>query len=184
MRYLLDEHDRLKSIDPDWCPGGDSDPLSTSDPAIGRSLWDFITSTEVRHLYEIVFARVRETRTGVCLPFRCDAPDSRVYMNLEIRPLIGRELEVRSLLVREEPRPPVALLGAETPRSDEFVVLCSWCKRIRCDDGSWAEIEEAAARTDLFAGKMLPKISHAICASCDAEVRRRLAARPNPNLDR
>ena len=43
--------------------------------------------------------------------------------------------------------------------------MCAWCDRFLVE-GEWVEVEEAAARLQLFLRSELPTISHGICPSC------------------
>ena len=43
--------------------------------------------------------------------------------------------------------------------------MCAWCDRF-CINGEWVEVEEAAARLELFRRSEQPQISHGICPDC------------------
>ncbi len=63
---------------------------------------------------------------------------------------------------REQSQP---LLAANAPRSEETLTMCGWCDRFLVG-GEWVEVEEAAARLELFASPRLPAISHGVCPNC------------------
>lgn len=80
-------------------------------------------------------------------------------------PLQDHRLRLTGRLLREEPRPPLALFDATRERSDEFVIVCSWCKRVRVG-ADWREAEDAVAALGLFDAAVLPQLSHGMCDSC------------------
>jgi hypothetical protein len=112
--------------------------------------------------------RVREDGGSIGFPFRCDAPALRRFLEMEIVPTRGGEVEFRSRLVAVDERPElIALLTAEPGEasSDRLVVSCSWCRRFRLESG-WAEAEEAIRELGLFGAVPAPRISHGICEDC------------------
>lgn len=151
-------------------------PELAGDSVVGQSLWRFVAGAETRAVYEALFDRVLGSGEPVTVPFRCDSPDLRRFMELRIRRGAGKGLELRAELVREEPRPRVAVLGSAQPRAGAPVVLCSFCKRVRVEDptgpssrGSteWLELEEAASRLDPLAATPPPPVRHGVCPDCE-----------------
>ncbi len=145
-----------------------------SEHVVGTSLWRHIGDLETKELYRAILARVRSKRLVLALPYRCDAPDRRRFMELRISPTGSDEVEFASRIVREEQRNPVRLLESDAERSDEFVRMCSWCKKVKTSD--WVEVEEAVRELGLFHRLRLPQITHAICPNCLARLKASLAA--------
>ncbi len=170
-RYRIDIDDTLQFVSPEWVEFGRRNAAADLAPSavLGRSLWEFITDYETRHLYRQLFAKVRTDGRPRMVPFRCDSPTCRRYMRLTVSRLDGGALELSSELLREEPRDPVALVAAETPRSDAFLRMCAWCKRVRVNH-DWLEVEEAIAQLNLFAAPTLPQITHSLCSECHRRV--------------
>jgi hypothetical protein len=131
---------------------------------VGTSLWDYVCDWGVRHLYEVLLGHVRETGQPVRVPYRCDSPDARRYMEMDVVPLPKDRVEFRCRTIREEPRDPVPVLDAEAPRGGEMLVMCSWCKRINVPP--WMEAEDAIRELELFDAPTMPPISHGICEEC------------------
>lgn len=167
FRYELDAADRILRVDAAWLRfAWDNEAAElTAARVVGRSIWEFVSGGETRHLYRMLFDAARTGRP-LRIPFRCDAPDRRRYMELQIEPTEAQGLRLTGRLLREELRPPVALLEADRPREGGFVVICSWCKRIRTEPGAWEEVEEAVRKLGLFDEAALPGLSHGICADC------------------
>jgi hypothetical protein len=169
VTYVIDGSDQLALVNDEW----DRFALANGAPhlvqrsLLGQPLWDHIREPTVRQLYAALFARVRHSAKPMSLPFRCDSPDRRRYMELRLAPGHAGALLLSSLTVREERRESVALLDAELPRDDERALLvCSWCKRVEAD-GAWLEVEDALRLyRELLAAPLLPALSHGICLPC------------------
>ena len=115
--------------------------------------------------------RVRGRPEGVDLSFRCDGPEVRRELDIRIVPSRSRRLVVfRTRALSEQQRQAQALLDPGTARGEEQIEMCGWCDRFQVG-GEWVEVEEAAARLRLFGRSELPRISHAICPRCSAELR-------------
>ena len=163
--YALDSADRIRSANAQWdrfAKENDA-PALVGEAIFGRSIWEYVEGPEVRHLYKMLMSSAREGRT-IRIPFRCDAPEKRRFMKLEIRPQADNGLELTAVLLREETRPRVALLDPRADRRDEFLSVCSWCRGVLVEH-RWVEVEAAIEELDLF-GDAMPRISHGICPDC------------------
>jgi hypothetical protein len=139
------------------------------DGSVGEPLWAFISGPEVRLLYEALLARVRKANTAVDFTYRCDSPDRRRLFELVAVPLSDGHVAFASLMIRDEPRPRVALLQADVRRGTDLVRMCSWCKKILTEDG-WVEIEDAVAKLGLLERENPPSITHGVCDACHADL--------------
>jgi hypothetical protein len=74
--------------------------------------------------------------------------------------------------VREESRPPVALLGPARATGSTLISMCAWCKRVHTGADTWSEVEAAVDALGLFEARDLPRITHGICPSCQAAMLR------------
>lgn len=168
--YRIDAQDRLIRVGEPWQRFAEHNQgppeLSRPEAVIGRSLWDFITGIETRHLYQHLVSRAR---TGVrlsAIPFRCDSPQERRFLTLDIRLLGGQELEFRSTLVRSERRSALRLLDLQVPRSLQVVRLCSMCKAIALPPDRWLELEEGLQALRIFEEERMPQLTHGLCPPC------------------
>jgi len=137
---------------------------------IGRSVFEFIAGTETQHLYRILFEAARRGKSIGPIPFRCDSPDKRRFLELRLEPMSGGYIEVRTKLLRVEEREPVFALEQGKGDSDRLLRMCSMCKKVALADGRWLEIEEALRTMRLFEGEALPQITHGLCEVCFDEV--------------
>ena len=168
--YEIDRDDRLTSVSAEWdrFAAENGAPELQSDTVLGRPLWAYIDGADVRHIYEVLFSRIRRDGRERALSFRCDGPDVRRYMRLTLRGLEDGALGLSSVMLREEPRESVPLLDIAAERSERFMEMCAWCKRVPVG-ADWFEVEEAIERLALFETGELPRITHVICPHCRNE---------------
>lgn len=170
--YRIGIDDRIFHLGSGWEPfASDNGAVDLSAKnVVGRPIWDFIEGDEVRHLYRLLVDRVRAEGRPVQLPFRCDSPELRRYMELDIAPELGKSLWFSARLLRAEPRQKVAILDPSAPRSETFLKICSWCKRIVVRN-DWLEIEDGIVRLGLFEEGPLPRLTHGMCPDCEIRCR-------------
>jgi hypothetical protein len=53
--------------------------------------------------------------------------------------------------------------------SDQVVLICSFCKRIKTAPSLWVEVEAAMASLGLNEAWPLPQLSHGVCEKCFAQ---------------
>jgi hypothetical protein len=168
-QYELDGEDRIRSVNEPWCAFARANEAEhLIDAVVGTSIWDWIEGMEVRHLYQLLFSRVRRHRPIPRLPFRCDSPGVRRFMELDLSVLPDDGLLCKAQLKRTERRPPVSLLDSSTGRSQALVIVCSWCKRVRVNRGLWLEVEQAVSALGLLESEP-PGITHTICTDCESQ---------------
>jgi hypothetical protein len=166
--YRLDAADRIEATGGEWERFARANGAPDLDPEVvlNRRLWEFVAGEEVRELLRLVFVRARATGGTVRLPFRCDSPSERRFMELLVHPLPASGLEVESRVLRAEPRAYVPLLERSSRLRYGTISICSWCLKIRLLGGAWVEVEEAVEAMDLFSSADLPNLSHGICRPC------------------
>lgn len=133
-------------------------------------LWSFISGLGMRYLFEAMLAKVRQDKGPLSLPFRCDAPDRRRFMEMKMQLVENGVVVFSNRILRLEFREPVSLLSDEVARDERFLCSCSWCKKIELSGSNWLEVEDAVRVLNLFTEKTLPKITHGICPRCTDEL--------------
>ncbi len=146
----------------------------TSETVLNKPLSDFITGRESVHIYEMLINRFNQGRAKICFPFRCDSPERRRFMEMEIFPVDGELIGFKSCVLREEPREPVRILDVDIERSEEFINICSWCKNIYIGESNWVEIEKAIEKLEILNSPLLPQLSHGVCPSCYENIRSKI----------
>lgn len=171
--YKIDSEDRLTVVDTAWLRfarqnGG---VRLERESVVGRPLWDFVAGAETRRIYRLMFRRIRSDGSGVSVPFRCDSPSMRRLMVLELSSNPEGGIELKTKLIRNEPRDPVPLLNPAFPRTDDFLTICSWCKQVLLPTGRWATTENAISKLGLFLAPQLPRLTQGICPTCEGRIR-------------
>jgi hypothetical protein len=130
-------------------------------------LWDFVAGEEMKKIQRMLLRRIRGEARSIELPFRCDGPEARREMDIRIESRSSGRFVFFSARLRSEERRDEfqPLLSTEIPRSEQALTMCGWCDRFQVG-GEWVEVEEAAARLELFMFEELPAISHDICPDC------------------
>ncbi len=141
--------------------------LAPPELVVGTSLWKHISDATTRHFYKLFLERVRKSKETIIVPFRCDAPGKPRFMELHIVHLSKTELEFRSVLVKKKKRGPARLPDLKTPRNDELILMCVWCKKVKVSD--WRVAEDALKELGLFEKATLPLISHVVCPACESQ---------------
>ena len=177
--YTIDHQNRIVRVGGNWlafAAANQGGKRCHPDRVLNQPLWNFIAGDETQYLYSLCLAKVRLHQQTIVLPFRCDAPDRRRYLELTITPLSHEQIEFTSRILREEPRREVDLLRCDAPRSEELIKMCSMCKKVRIPEDGWLDVEVAIAALHLFDLTILPQITHGVCPPCHAialeEIRR------------
>jgi hypothetical protein len=158
--------DQITYVDAHWLAFARENgaPGLTAASVSGAPLWNYISEPATQEFYRIFMRKVRATGRKIVVPFRCDGPECRRFMEMSILPLENGALEFHSVLLREEVRPRMDLLDPEFPRTEELLRLCAWCKKVEV--AGWMDVEEAVRRRQLFDQPRLPRITHSICPDC------------------
>lgn len=167
--YELDGEDRIAGVDAHWLSfaAGNDAAMLTRERVIGASVHDFIAGWALSRRYARLYESLRRRGAAATLPFRCDSPDMRRHMALDLLPGEAGRIRCCGRLLRSEPRPRIPLLDRRTRRNGEWLVMCSLCRRVRMPGNGWREVEEALAEpyAEPLAG--LPQLSHDLCPDCD-----------------
>ena len=119
--YTLDSEDRLVEFWGDW---GDF----SWQAYLGKTLWSLLSSDELADYLRAFFAAARKGKSIIRTRFVCTLPEERIEWELEVEGQADNAVRCRLRAVERVSRPPVP----DPPQSSEdMVVLCSWCGRIK-----------------------------------------------------
>ncbi|NJN95853.1 MAG: hypothetical protein HC875_17975 [Anaerolineales bacterium] len=165
--HTVNFQDIIIVVNDDWLTFAQQNeaPQLTRDVVIGSSLWRFIAGLETQQIYQLLMRQVRQSQERIVFTFRCDSPDVRRYLWMEIVPAPEQAVEFRNYLLRVEPRRHVRLLDVTARRNVDLLHMCSWCSRVWCEE-SWQPVEDAVKLLGLFGPAELPQITHGICPDC------------------
>ena len=181
FRYRIDDANNIVSVCEDWDERTDSlaAPAPHSGELIGTSILNHVTGAENKQIFNLLFAQCRKTRQILFVQFRCDSPDMRRWMELELRPREQGHIEVISRIVDTATRPYVALLDCLAKRSANTVRICSWCKRVQVGE-VWNEVEDAVNLLGLFRNEEQPSLQQGMCETCETDLNRLLRDSSQP----
>ncbi len=165
--YNIDRDNRLCSFNDEWdrfALSNNSDGI-VAGKLLGTNLLDHISDDTLRHLTEQLIDKVRKEAVAISLPMRCDSPDVIREMSIGLSPGGSGEVQFVVKLLRSELREPVAFLNPEAKRSDDFLSLCSWCKRV-LHEGAWKSLDDAIRLLSILEAERPPKVTHSLCADC------------------
>lgn len=165
VTYTIDDTDHVIEVNEGWrrFASGNGGERLTPSTVIGRLLWELIPAAEP--IYAPILHAVRHAGRRVRLEFRCDAPELRRLLELQLLPGPGGRVQFRVRPLRVAARPSVALLADDTPRTAERLVVCSWCKRVNVGK-DWLEVEAGLERLRLLHQTVLPQVTHGVCPRC------------------
>lgn len=173
--YRIDSGDGIVFVSDQWdrFAANNAGDNVRSTEVLGHSLWDYIGDMTTQQIYRQIIKRSRE---GIEVGFtlRCDSPDCRRVLRMDIRQTDDGTVEFRSRVISEEPRPAVSLLDSRQPRTDDLISVCSWCERVLVD-GRWVSVEDAITALGLFQQDELPALTHGMCQDCSESMNKVIA---------
>jgi hypothetical protein len=174
--WIIDDADKIVHVNDDWLAFARENgaPQLSASVVLEAPIWRFIQGQETVYLYQQIFGRLRAGKSPIKFPFRCDSPDCRRFMEMKLSLLSGTAIQFLARLLRQEFRQPLDLLNPSGDRSEEFLKICSWCKKIYIPDHGWGEVEAAIGPLDLFGRHPMPRMTHTICESCYDVIRQEL----------
>jgi hypothetical protein len=173
-QYRLDRRDQIVQVDDGWArfarEAGAGELLSPG--VLRRPIWQFVSDARTRLLQSLLLRRVRTTRIPIVLPFRCDSPGVKRWMEMELRATGDGGVTVSTRLLRQESRPPVHLLEPGDARSGgEVLKVCGWCNTVQLGEGPWQEVEDLLAENPHWVRDgETPEITHRLCSDCDTRL--------------
>lgn len=134
---------------------------------LGQPIWRYIEHNEVKHLYRLLMDKAQRSHTTLKLPYRCDSPGARRYMQMELSfDQQQKHFNFDNLFLRIEKRVPLKLLDPKSHRNKTSLTICSWCKQVNIKENIWEEVEQAVTSLELFSVNKFPQLSHGVCPTC------------------
>jgi hypothetical protein len=139
FEYIINAEDVIVEVNPTWKAFAvENQGEGLAGTVEGTWLWQHLAGSEVKHLYRTLLERVRESGKSVSFPFRCDAPELRRSMMMEVTPSEGGVVGFASWTLEEVTRPRIDLIAADrTEGSSPLLRMCAWCKRIGEGKDGW-----------------------------------------------
>lgn len=167
FRLRLDASDIIRSYNQPW----EQFAIENGAPqmprrVLGQPIWRFMSGSTVTQVYQQLFSQVRMSGKPVTVPFRCDSPELKRYMEMTIVQENGAGLELVTSLLRTEPQTETIFLDAKASTREQTLGMCAWCKKVRLPSGEWADTEAAVRALGLLNHPEPPGFSHTMCPAC------------------
>lgn len=173
--YRLDSRDRIIEVSGGWdrfaCDNGAEELANES--VIGMPLRSFISGDVTRMFIDTMHARARMSGRPMTVPYRCDSPGVKRFMEMSLE-AIGSDLVSTHRLLAEQvlPRALVFRIAADG-RPHSWTKRCSMCNRLSMPDGRLVEPDEFA-ETESADGQTVGVI-YFVCPECKNRIQARLA---------
>lgn len=170
FRYRVDDNDVIEFVDQWWLAfARENSAFGLDEPSVvGHAIWDFIADEPTRTLYAEIHQHVRSTGKPVVVPFRCDSPTLRRYMEPTISGGNNGQLLYQSALVRTCPHRRQPVYDRTRQRSSESLTMCSMCKRSLIEPAGWLEMEDISLRLRMYDQQTVPELCYTVCPQCSS----------------
>lgn len=166
--YTLDKNYCLVDLNGNWdlfaLENGNSN--LNKQAVLGLPIWHFISGDETKRIHEVLLTRVKSEGKLQKLPFRCDSPECKRFMEMDITLKGNGYIEYCCKLIKTEPRQATNSVNTDDASNTPFLRMCSWCNKFEVGPNEWLEIEDAVSRLDLLSAEALPHLSHSMCDAC------------------
>jgi hypothetical protein len=169
ISYSIDKNNIIRSIDTNFMAFAKANGWDSAESdVIDRHLGEFISGNEIKLLTEKLIDKVRRTKHPISIPYRCDSPDARRYLEMRLQLFPDNQILFANRILRVIPQnlPGYSLLRSTNCEDSDCV--CSWCNQAKLKDDQWVDIDVAIRSLDLMAGNPELKITHGLCNSCQA----------------
>jgi hypothetical protein len=177
--YEIDGQDVIRSVNEAWLQFAVANGANRLglDDVLGRCLWDYIPDPDTLALYRMLVGHVRESGRNVGFTYRCDSPDLRRVMRMQVKLLENGWIEFRSVVRRHEERDRAVFFAAATTGAKQFAFRCSLCNRLRFR-GEWMEVPDAISEGKILDTDSTLQVAYAICERCGKEISDKCFTRP------
>lgn len=144
--YILNGEYKIIEVHPEW-DNFAKENFATSDTLknkiIGKKIMDFIKGDPVRMWYETIISYAKSLNIRVKRPYRCDSPNKKRYMEMEVIPMKDGKIKVNHYLIKEEEvKNPIETFKFSLEMDKNSSLRCSSCNRF-LHLNRWIELEEA-----------------------------------------
>ena len=166
--YEVDDKDRIVSVDTQWLSFAKNNGAVylTRNYILGQNLYSFIAGRKLGELYERLLRAARQTGKYMEIPFRCDGPSVRRYMELDIEPTANNYVKLTGRILKRKSRRRVPIFDLPYILNGQWQICCSVCRGLMREDGSWNEAEEVLANPYDEPPDGLPQLSYDVCPAC------------------
>lgn len=170
--YVIDGSYRIIEVHSNWdrfAKDNYGDRSILRQNIIGKNVMEFIKGDSVRMWYESIIELAKNLGIHITRPYRCDSPDKKRFMEMEVIPLKNGNVIINHYLIKEEqmkgnPHSPFVYGNSEDRNT---ITRCTICNRF-LHRNQWIELEEAVKHYDF----RIITITDIVCNDC---IRRELS---------
>ncbi|GAB4277216.1 MAG: hypothetical protein Kow0065_24140 [Methylomicrobium sp.] len=167
VEYRVDRDNRIIWVNDAWqCFAAQNGGVDLTDErVIGQSVLEFVSGKVSKQYWELLLDSVRTGCQPLMIEYRCDSPDMRRNMLMQLRPNEFGTVHIVSLLLSSQQRSRAIDIRCAKQRSKQTSMRCSVCNRVKYHE-SWREVDDifASAKTQL----PILLVTYAICPDCRA----------------
>jgi len=158
--YWVDGNDIIIKTSLNWDIFADANNGvgNKTEEIVNRYIWDFIIDDKTRRWLSGFFKRVREDKKPVIIPYRCDTPALKRYMQMTISVESEDILMVKHRVIKTVPMQKPVHFRASI--SEKSIKRCSVCNRILIDN-DWLEPEKS------MIGEYV-SVRYGVCEQCES----------------
>lgn len=166
VSYQIDRDDRIVRVDDSWSAFAVANgaPRLAGNGVIGTLLWDHISDQPTQAAYIEIVERIRLEGVSFSFPFRCDSPDVRRYMQMDVVSAGNGSVCFMSRVERVEAQAPLSWPQGKL-ENVSAVAMCTTCRRV-ASHGQWRELDDVLAGDVPLAAMGDRPFSHALCPDC------------------
>lgn len=174
IQYELDEHNIITDVSAAWDQFAlENDGYHVMEKHVkGQSLFSFVKGESTKMMIDLLLNKARLLKKTVTHKYRCDSPDCKRYMEMDIVPVYEGKLVLRHRTLRTEKLNNKIAFEFNPQKAHEHkkpMIRCSVCNRIYIKD-QWLEPDQAMAKKWLPVAASLPVI-YGICNECRENIR-------------
>lgn len=162
--YWLDDNDIIVRT----CSGWDEFALANnggevlSGRTIGQPIWAFIKDDNTRMWVYALLQNVRVSGKTIIRPYRCDSPEEKRFMRMEVRRETDQLISLRHRIMRSEKISQAVNIVYQPKKFVQTrLQRCSICNRLH-DGEKWLDIEEFIA----LYNRGTIEVDYTICTDC------------------
>ena len=165
--YLINSKDEVIFADNEYfqfVSDKSADDISPKN-RLRQSLWDLITDDTTEDFYRML---LKQVRAGYSVKFKlqCGASKHQRLMRMTVSLQQNGDVQFGARTVWTDELRAQNFLNGSISYMDEVIIICSWCNRIKIDEGEWQKIEEFQGNPGLFDMEIFPQPSHGMCDDC------------------
>lgn len=149
--YIIDSHYRIIDVHSQWdkfAADNEGNPNIYKKNILFKNIMDFIKGDAVKMWYESIISLSKTLNIHITRPYRCDSPDKKRFMEMEVIPLQDGNILINHYLIKEEAIK-TSVSSFIFHRADEknSLLRCSVCNQF-LHINRWIELEEAVKHYD------------------------------------